>query len=246
MGDWTAGAAVIYACPPRRVRTVLDILEFYGLADDEPIGGTATDDTEGNAGKRAVVTLGEEYSCDESFRCGSAADLSDELIEKAPEVAFIVYEEPAYNWVGTFCSYVPELGLFTADCDTTGEPLLSRSYVLGLDDEPADVRQKHLGVPWMTAIAAMPTGAVAAPDQYAAHWDRRHDEVVLIAAAHGGGDLTFPAPVSLADVDQALAERGFQRIDDWTALDETGQLWRADVYRSRDGIDDPAQIRLQF
>ena len=32
--------------------------------------------------------------------------------------------------------------------------------------------------------------------------------------------------------DAALAERGFQRADDWTQLDGTSQVWGTDVYRS--------------
>lgn len=48
-------------------------------------------------------------------------------------VAFTVYEEPAYEWVETTCSYVPDLGLFSTDCNTSGDPLFSQAHVLSLD-----------------------------------------------------------------------------------------------------------------
>ncbi|WP_370973632.1 DUF3145 family protein [Amycolatopsis sp. cg9] len=232
MGDWTSGAATIHACPPHRVRTVLDTLAEYDLAYDD-----AEDNT--------TLHVGEWYTATE-FRCASATDVAHQLINHAPEVAFTVYEEPAYEWIGTTCTYVPELGLFTAGCDTDGDPLLPQKHVLELEGKPDDVRQQGLGVPWLTAIADMPAGPVVEPPRFATHWDRRHGDVVVVAAAQDGGDLAFPAPATPADVDKALAERGFQRVDDWSALDETAQLWRADVYRPADGTDDTAQIHLQF
>lgn len=218
MGDWTSGAATIHACPPHRVRPVLDAFEEYGLINDD----TANEKT---------LNVGEWYCADE-IRCGSATDLADELIKYAPDVAFTVYEEPAYEWVGTFCSYVPDLGLFTADCAGDGDPMFARTEILRLDGEPAEDRQKQLGVPWLTAIAAMPAGTVVEPASFATHWNRQHGEVVVVEGKQCGGDLIFPAPATVAEVEEALAERGFQRADDWTQLDETSQLWRTDVYRS--------------
>ena len=216
MGDWPSGAAIIHACPPYRVRPVLDILAEYGLADEDTTNG-------------ATLTVGEWYSADE-FRCGHANDVAGELVERAPEVAFTVYEEPAYGWVGTICTYVPELGLFTADCDNSGEVLFTRKQVLALDGKPDDIRQKELGVPWVTAIARMPAGTVIEPRRFATHWDRRHGEVVVVEGKQRGDDLIFPAPVTAAQVDAALIERGFRRADDWTQLDDTAQLWRTDSY----------------
>lgn len=216
MGDWTSGAATIHACPPHRVRPVLDAFAEYGLYYEDAANDTA-------------LHVGEWYSADE-FRCASATELANELITYAPEVAFTVYEEPAYEWVGTICTYVPELGLFTAGCDTDGDPLFTQKHVLELEGKPDDVRQQALGVPWLTAIAGLPAEAVVEPDRFATHWNRRHGEVVVVEGKQCGGDLVFPAPGTAAEVDAALAERGFHRVDDWTQLDETAQLWRTDVY----------------
>jgi hypothetical protein len=220
MGDWTAGAAMIYACPPQRVRAVLDAFDEYGLTNN---------DTDTAAG-RGVLGIGKDYSADE-FRCGSAIDLANDLIEHAPEALFSLYEEPAYNWVGTFCSYVPGLGLFTSDCGTCGEVLFTRDYVLGLDGEPDDVRAKQLGVPWMTAIAATTAGTVCEPEPFAAHWDRRAGTIHVLSGTPLGASLVIAAPGDAAAVDQVLAEHGWLRANPWTDLDDTGHQARTDLYR---------------
>ena len=219
MGDWTSGTVTIHTCPPRRARTVLDVLTHYGMTDED-----STND-------RATVQVGESYHADE-FRCGDAVELADGLIQRAPDVAFTVYEEPAYDWLGTRCTYVPDLGLFTTDCDNSGEAMFAQSHILKLDDEPGDVRQRQLGVPWLTAISAMPAETVVEPHRFATHWDRRHREITIVGGQHDGADLTFSASADETAVDATLAEREFQRVGGWEQLDETTQVWRTDVYRS--------------
>jgi hypothetical protein len=218
MSDWTSGSATIHACPPHRVRAVLDTLAEYDLYPEN------TEDD------RRSVNLGASYDAAE-FRVGSATDLARELIDSAPEVAFTVYEQPAYEWVGTTCTYVRDLGLFTADCDTCGDPMFTQSEVLRLDDEPAEIRQTALGLPWLTAITAMPGGTVAEPDSYATHWNRTTGEVIVLEGIPCGGDVIFAVPGDAAAVDGALSERAFLRATEWTDLDDTSQIWRTDVYR---------------
>lgn len=67
--------------------------------------------------------------------------------------------------------------------------LFTQTYVLQLDTEPADVRQTKLGVPWLTAITAMPHGTVTEPDSFAVHWNRRHREVIVVNGSQCGTDL---------------------------------------------------------
>jgi len=110
--------------------------------------------------------------------------------------------------------------------------MFAQSEILRLEGEPVDVRQKQLGVPWLTAIAALPEQIVVEPDRFATHWNRRHDEVVVIAGPHCGADLIFPASATADEVDVALAERGYRRAEAWAHLDETAQLWCTDVYRT--------------
>lgn len=126
---------------------------------------------------------------------------------------------------------MPELGLFTADCNASGDPLFTQAEIVRWDGEPASVRQNKLGVPWLTAIAAMPAGTVVEPERFATHWLRRHGQLVVVEGEQCGADLIVPAPATAGEVDAVLAERGFQHADDWSQLDETFQLWRTDVYR---------------
>lgn len=220
MGDWTSGAAMIYACPPHRVRAVLDAFDEYGLTNY---------DTNTAAG-HAVLALGDDYTADQ-LRCDSAIDLANNLIEHTPEVMFSVYEEPAYEWVGTFVSYVPALGRFTADCGTSGEVMFTRDYVLELDGETADVRAKRLGVPWMTAIAATTAGTVHEPEPFATHWDRRRGTVHVLNGTPLGASLIITAPGDADAVDQVLAEHGWLRANPWTDLDDTRLRARTNLYR---------------
>ncbi len=141
----------LHSCPPHRVQSVLNTLNEYNVLDAD------TDD-------RTNVIVGESYNVGE-IRVGCATELADDLMQRAPEVAFIVYEDPAYEYLGTTCLYVSGLGLFTADCGPDGEPVLTLSEILQLDNEPADVRQAKLGLPWLTAIAAMNQNNVNEPDR---------------------------------------------------------------------------------
>ncbi|MCK2240065.1 MULTISPECIES: hypothetical protein [unclassified Crossiella] len=129
---------------------MLDVLKEYDL-------------TEPDADARAVVKVGEPYRAD-TFPCGHAIKLANDLIQNAPEAAFTTYEEPAYDWLGITCLYVPGLGQFTAYCDGDGNPVFTQTEILQLAAEPDEVRLEKLGVPWLTAISAMPQTAVAAPD----------------------------------------------------------------------------------
>ncbi|RAS59467.1 hypothetical protein C8D87_11479 [Lentzea atacamensis] len=225
MGNFTSGSATIHACPPHRVRTVMDILERYGLVDydEQP--------------DRLTLALGEPYSAEGTFSFGDATALANMLIEAAPDVAFTAHEEPLGE-PGTTCSYVPGLGLFAAPCDNYGEALFGQSDVLQWLDEPADVRDAKLGVPWRTAIAAMPDGTVEEPESSVAHWVPHHCELTVHSKSEGPLRLTvWPADgqttPDFAAADKSLKELGFERFRDWTALDETSQLWRTDVYESR-------------
>lgn len=230
MSDYTGGYVTIHACPPHRVKTVLTILENYGL-DSEYADDDAPDT---GADTRPAVHLDAVYACENTFTCGHITGLADALIKDAPDVAFSAHEAPAYDGLGTTCIHVPGLGLFTADCDSHGEPMFTQTRLLKLADEPLDVRQQALGLPWSTAIAAMPPGcAVVEPERFVTLWNRRHGEVIVVGGKQCGGELIFAGPAAATNdqVDAALAERGFQPAEKWTRVDEPHQLWRTDVYR---------------
>lgn len=148
MGTSTTGFVTFHACPPHRVRRVFDLLEEYGFVDpdDRP--------------SPLALDLDDKYGKEEQLEAGYAIRLADELVDGAPEVAFTAYEEPYEDQLGTTCTYVPGLGKFTTPCDNYGRALVSRDAVLTWMDLPAEQRAAKLGVPWETAIAAMPKGSV--------------------------------------------------------------------------------------
>jgi hypothetical protein len=129
-------------------------------------------------------------------------------------------------------SYVRELGLFTASCDVDGDPLFTRTQALRLENEPAEVRRHKFGLPWLTAIAAMPPGTVVEPVSYATHWDRRHAEVIIYGMPSAGETLTVAVPAEESEpaVDAALTMRGYTRATDWTDLDDHSQIRHTTVY----------------
>ena len=216
MVDRTSVHVTIHFCPPHRVRPVLDVLDEYGLyADDDPMEG------------RSAVFVGRRYSAAE-IDCGSSTLVRSDLIDRAPEVAFTVYEEPAYDGVGTVYSHVSGLGLFAALCGNSGEPMFSRDYMLELEGEPAEVRHHELGVPWTTAIGAMPDMVVVAPDRFDAWWNLSHGEVAVLGGTALGEDLILSAN-DVVEVDAALSKQGLRRFEDWTSDTD---LRHVAVYRS--------------
>ncbi|HET6286487.1 MAG TPA: hypothetical protein VFG15_07020 [Amycolatopsis sp.] len=227
MPDTTCGTAIVHACPPHRVRFVLEALNGYGLYYDGPADGETDSDTHA----RKALHLGETYT-DDQFCCGDASRLADWLTTSAPEAAFTIYEEPAREWVGTYLTYVPGLGSFTADCDNQGELLFTQTQVLKLLNEPEDVRQRALGLTWQAAIDAMPGQVVHEPESFATHWNRPRGEVTVVGGDQGAGDLTFAALGDSDQIDAALTKHGFQRAGAWGQLDDTAHIWRTDVYRN--------------
>src|ERR1700742_4787886 len=148
----TTGVAVtIHACSPQSVRAVFRILVRHGL----------TENIDAATAKFDVLTL-DESKWGFELECGSAMKIANELMIEAPDVIFTAFDEPAEGHQGTVCMYVPELGPFRSACDADGEPLLKQKLLLAMEGETAEVRRRFLGVPWVTAIAALPGGLVRA------------------------------------------------------------------------------------
>lgn len=67
--------------------------------------------------------IGERYM-DPEMSCGSADEYAGNLMEAAPGASFVLWEDPAYQWLGDLRAYAPDLGLFAAQCDADGNPTL--------------------------------------------------------------------------------------------------------------------------
>jgi hypothetical protein len=104
--------------------------------------------------------------------------------------------------------------------------------MLELEGKPANIRERELGLPWLTAIAELPEQVVVESKRFATQWDRRHGEVVIVGAEQNGDNLTFTGHGTVEEVEAALTAHGFHRAEDWTQLDETGQIWRTELYSS--------------
>ena len=115
MSDRTALQVIVLSCPLERVRAVLVVLTEHSLA----------------VGDEDAVVLREQY-LEPEMAFGSAEHLADELVSAAPDVAFLAWEDPRYEWLGTVFAYVPGVGQFTGACDAQGIPLWTTDQVLGL------------------------------------------------------------------------------------------------------------------
>ena len=108
MGDRTSMTAIIYDCPPEKAGDVLDALEeYYHQADDAPAGSD-----------KDTLVLGGSYVTYETY-VGNSGELASALAD-IEGVAFEVWEDPKYEWLGTLHLHTPALGTWTADCDASG------------------------------------------------------------------------------------------------------------------------------
>jgi len=115
MGDRTALTAVIHDCPPvERVR-VLEILAQWFDGSDYGEGAGET------------LELENTYM-DPEASCGSADELAGQL-EDVPGISFTVWEDPAYEWLGSVRAYTPDLGSYAAECTADGTPVLEYGQI---------------------------------------------------------------------------------------------------------------------
>jgi Protein of unknown function (DUF3145) len=157
MPDTTNLQLTVHAAPPEQHQAILKVINAYGLGQDW--GSFAPDEG------YTELELGVQYT-DGQGVVGHASQIAAELIAAAPDATFIVWEDPAYEWLGAVSVYTPELGLFEADCDADGDPQLSGQAILAFLDrveratpQPtiADVRaaiERATGKPWFDALQA--------------------------------------------------------------------------------------------
>ena len=108
---------------------------------------------------REVAGEWEEGSADDlaaglimyDARCGIAGEMAAALAEAVPGASFYLWEDPAYEWLGDVYAYTPALGMFTAECDSNGEPMFRLSDVLatiGTANGDAEAVKRAMGGPW--------------------------------------------------------------------------------------------------
>jgi hypothetical protein len=162
MPDTTPLQLTVHAAPPDQHPAILKVTNGYGLGQDW-----------GSVAPEQLLTeleLGVPYTDDQGV-CGHASEIAVELVAGAPGASFIVWEDPAYQWLGVVCIYTPELGLYEQDCDADGEPQLSGQAILAVLDRVeqatpeatlADVRaaiDQATGRPWFQALTAAAGGS---------------------------------------------------------------------------------------
>lgn len=112
MSDRTPLQCHVYDCPQEQREAVLRVLvDSYGLDLDW-----------GSADPSAGLCLTQPYT-GHDLRVGSAAELAAALREAAPGSSFVLWEDPAYEWLGSLEAQAPCLGAFSADCDAGGTVL---------------------------------------------------------------------------------------------------------------------------
>ena len=96
-------------------------------------------------------------------RVGSALELAQwlegDIAEFEEDFAYYVYEDPAYEWLGTICIHVPGLTPdYEGNCDADGGPVLSPHQITELLNIDADAELRvqlrlKSGRPWTEAFA---------------------------------------------------------------------------------------------
>lgn len=114
MTDYTPLQLIVYACPEDQLSAVMELIDEYRLTENMPDGD--------------ALEFGHAYSNYE-ITCGSAEQLADALQEYAPGASWRVWEDPKYEWLGDTWMHAPELGVYRADCDANGQPVLTKAAV---------------------------------------------------------------------------------------------------------------------
>jgi hypothetical protein len=157
MGDRTYCQLSIYDVPPDQARALLDVIEADELRTDAgyhrhpgpSVPGTQDDLT----GKLVLGDPGYHH------RKGDAGwmfndDLPAELVAAAPGATWMAWEDPWDEHAGTLRVHVPGLGLFTAECDSSGRSRPNPDTILAAADDHEKLL-RVLGRPWLDHVAEL-------------------------------------------------------------------------------------------
>jgi hypothetical protein len=138
----------IYACPEDQRAAAAEVLSDLDIGWEPGSGET------GSPAGPPALSLTEPYT-DHAASCGTADDLAAELTRAAPGASFVLWEDPAYSWLGSLQAYTPALGAFSADCDADGNVVFTIGEVThvlrenaGDADHNVNAMRNAMGVPW--------------------------------------------------------------------------------------------------
>jgi hypothetical protein len=102
-----------------------------------------------------VAEPGPELEMDEPYTLSEAPyraleDVVAELREAAPGVSFMAWSDPDSEGLGELIAFTPALGEYTGECDSSGDPVVTRSDVKewARKGTPAADADRELGGPW--------------------------------------------------------------------------------------------------
>ena len=174
MGDRTAFQCTIDACPEDQREAVREILDEYA------------DHLDWTDALPAELSLDRQYTAHE-VSLGTAQEITGRLTKAAPGAAFLLWEDPAYQWLGDVYAHTPELGTFTAACDADGNPVYTREQIAAMVKEITETTlcmtsatlaielDKRMGGPWFTG-----------PDQHTQPGQPKPDDIACGQADETG------------------------------------------------------------
>jgi hypothetical protein len=139
MSDRTSVQLYVYDAPRHEVHAVLAVIDEYELGEYEPPAADR-------------VSLATEYA-GHDISCGSAEWIAGKLLNTAPGTSFMVWEDPAYEWLGAVWMHAPDLGTFRAESDANGQAQFNHQDVRALLALDADAQAKAMGDPWRDRFA---------------------------------------------------------------------------------------------
>lgn len=199
----------------------------------------------------------------EQERPGAAEDLARRLADYAEEkrarLAFKVWEDPVYEWLGQVVIQAPGHELFTAPCDVEGTIRIAFDRIQGFLDDPAAVRAvfgADVEEAWQNCTFHLADGSADAPaGEGPANSDGAERPGSITTSSAGryrvrweiddAGDSTSPVTAA-AQVWTRIFGRRTAAPDDacvFTVVDlTTGATTRVDLSEHDLGLGDPDQF----
>lgn len=135
--------AHVYDCPAGQLPAALAVLERHNLRHENE-----------NEGAPGQLSLHTRY-VDEDMTDTAAETIARELAEAAPGASFVLWTDPPGPALGELRACTPALGMYSAECNGSGEPLLTPAAIMEVVDKhiPSTIRyalERACGEPWFS------------------------------------------------------------------------------------------------